>query len=332
MSLKVIAALAGVSVSTVSKAFADSSEVSAETKKKILEIAKKQGIFIKYNKIKYDRKVIAVICPEVNSEYYSRMLTILEEEIRNQGGIMTVSVSNFSSERIQELFAYYSFYCVVDGIIVVNNNALIDNSQQIPAVSIEPLVECPSLTSIHVDNQVATEAAILHLKELGHTRIGFAGEELTTKALANFKTAMMNVGLSIESECIKVSSKRFEQAGSELAEEWLAMSEPPTAIMAAYDYIAIGIINSFQQHGYRVPEDISVIGMNDIGLIPYLTTPLSTIRNHTEEACKLAAESIMGKINRNEQVIEEKMSVTSDFVARKSSGKVKKNDDKSRLF
>ena len=55
MSLKVIAALAGVSVSTVSKAFADSSEVSAETKKKILEIAKKQGIFIKYNKIKYDR-------------------------------------------------------------------------------------------------------------------------------------------------------------------------------------------------------------------------------------------------------------------------------------
>lgn len=327
MSLKVIASLAGVSISTVSKAFADSSEVSAETKKKILEIAKQQGIFYRYNKIKYDKKVIAVICPEVNSEYYSRMLAILDEEIRRQGGIMTVSVSGFSSERIEELFAYYSFYCIVDGIIIVNNNAIIDNSQDIPAALIEPLVECPSLSSINIDNQAATEAAICHLMEMGHTRIGFAGEELTTKALANFKTAMLNAKLPILPEYIKVSSMRFEQAGTELAEEWLAMEEPPTAIMAAYDYIAIGIINSFRNHGYQVPEDVSVIGMNDIGIIPYLVTPLSTIRNHTEEACKLAVESIMSKLNGVERTMKESISVHSEFVARKSSGRVKEKKE-----
>ena len=321
MSLKVIASLAGVSVSTVSKAFADSSEVSAETKKKILEIAKKQGIFSKYNKIKYDKKVIAVICPEVNSEYYSRMLAILDEEIRQQGGIMTVSVSGFSSERIEELFAYYSFYCIVNGIIIVNNNAIIDNSQEIPAVSIEPLVECSCLNSVNIDNQAATEAAIRHLMEMGHTKIGFAGEELTSKALGNFKMAMSNVGLSIVPDYIKVSSSRFEQAGTESAEEWIAMKERPTAIMAAYDYIAIGLINSLHNHGYRVPEDFSVIGMNDIGIIPYLSTPLSTIRNHTEEACKVAVEMLMGKIYGKKKS-EENANVSSEFVARKSSGKL----------
>lgn len=96
MNLETLAKLAEVSVGTVSKAFSGSKEISEDTKERIFALAKEHGCFDKYNKNRFDKKVIAVICPELNSEYYSATVTLLNREITLRGGIMSVSTTDFS--------------------------------------------------------------------------------------------------------------------------------------------------------------------------------------------------------------------------------------------
>ena len=119
MTLAKIAKLANVAVSTVSKAFSDSPEISKETKEQIMKIAKETGCYEKYYKPKYNKKLIAVICPEVQGVHYTQMATYLEKRITQRGGTMLLSVSNFSPEKKAELIDYYIKYAHAEGIIVV---------------------------------------------------------------------------------------------------------------------------------------------------------------------------------------------------------------------
>ena len=320
MTLKNIAELAGVSVSTVSKAFSGSSEISEETKQRIFDLAKEHNCFDRYSKQRFEKKVIAVIVPEFQSDYYVTILKMLDEVITRQGGMMTVAASNFSAARVEELFAYYSFYCHADGIIIIENNADIKNSLFIPAVSIYPTVSCKNVDAVKMDMVGGMEEALRHLKENGHTKIGFAGEPLTGIELDAFKQAMAKVGLPVEKKYIKTSTSRFEKAGKEMMEQWLAEDDRPTAIMAAYDYIAIGAIKALRNRGFSVPEDFSIVGINDISIIPYLDVPLSTIRTYSDKACEIAVELLMKKLKNQYFMLREKVTVSSDFVIRKSTG------------
>lgn len=320
MNLNTLAKLCGVSAATVSKAFSGSEEISEDTRNKIFEIAKQHGVYDRYNKNKYDKKVIAVICPELNSDYYNRYVTLLDKEITALGGIMTVSVSNFDADREKTLISYYSSYCKADGIITVNQKCRVGSEIGIPIVAIGPGKNAD--TADKIENTNVMDDVITYLKENGHTEIGFVGEPLTVGKNECFKEAMRSHALLLNEDYIKTSSLRFEEAGIQVMDRWFEeKSELPTAIIAAYDYIAIGIIKSIIRHGLKVPEDISVIGMDDIAVGNYLETPISTIKGNTELCCRKAAEIIMKKIKN--RYYSESLVVPSEFVVRDSSGKAK---------
>lgn len=319
MNLNTLAKLAGVSVATVSKAFSGREEISAETRDRIFAIARAHGCFDKYNKNKFDKKVIAVICPELNSDYYNAYITLLNKEIERQGGLMTVSVTNFSVEKTQELFAYYSSYCKADGIIAVNPNGKLDNPLLTPAVAIGSSHDHENVDTIQIDLSVAIEDAVQYLKANGHTRIGFAGETLTVGKQNYFLSAMRHAGLPVRKEWVKISTERFEKAGIDAANGFLSEARLPTAILASYDNIAIGLIKELREHGIRVPEDISVIGMDDIAIAPFLETSLSSIRTHTAEACRIAVELIMKKLENQYYSIRQSITIASEFIPRDSS-------------
>ena len=128
MNLNTIAKLAGVSVSTVSKAFSGSEEISMQTKEHIFKIARENGCFEKYSKNKYERKVIGVVCPEISSDYYANILAVLNRVITAQGGVMISAVSDFSAEKEEELFTYFSVYAKVNGIILIGLKTKLNNS------------------------------------------------------------------------------------------------------------------------------------------------------------------------------------------------------------
>lgn len=320
MNLNTLAGLCGVSAATVSKAFSGSNEISEETRQKIFDIAKQYGVYDRYNKNKYNKKVIAVICPELNSDYYNKYITLLDKEISALDGIMTVSVSNFDSEREYTLMSYYSSYCKADGIITVGQQCKLDAGITIPVFAISPSKQS------NVDSAIINSGYMLdvieHLKNNGHTEIGFVGEKLTMTTQNRFKEAMRSKAMLINDDYIKTSSLRFEEAGIQVMDSWFEQGvKLPTAIVAAYDYIAIGIIKSIQRHGLSVPDDISVVGADDINVANYLETPLSTVKSNAEYICRKAAEIIMKMIKN--PYYSEKITVPSEFVPRETSGKAK---------
>jgi len=323
MTLSNLANLAGVSVATVSKAFSGSSEISAETRERIFEIARREGCFDKYNKNKFHKPMIAVICPEIDSAYYNAIVTLLGREINERGAIMAVSVGNFSAEVESELFTYYSSYCHADGIILINTHCEIKNPMLVPTVALGHGGVCKNADIIDLDLDGAILEAVLYLKSQGHTEIGFAGEKLTSTKLLKFRNAIRRAGLRVSDELVRVSCERFERAGVEAVESWFSEGRMPTAIIAAYDNIAVGVIKELRKRDFEVPRDVSVIGMDDIPIAPYLTTPLSTIKTHTDDACRMAVELVMKKIENQYYKSREEIVVASEFVVRESTGAVR---------
>lgn len=287
MTLKKIAASAGVSVSTASKAFSGSSEISPDTKEKIFKAAKKLGCYEKYSKEKYPEKIIAVICPEINSEIYSSFIHNIDKEISRKNAVMVVSQYNFDHEKANRLFKYYSMFRKVDGIITFSETSEPDLSD-IPAVSITSREKY--IDSIYIDNSKAINDTVKYLKATGHKKIAFIGEELTVGKEKNFIDAMNKNGLSVLDKYIICEKKRFYDAGFYGMEHFFKKDVFPDAVVAAYDYIAIGAIRSIKAHGLRVPDDISVIGMDNISVCEDLDVPLTTISGNAALLSKKAVE------------------------------------------
>ncbi len=321
MNLTTLASLAGVSVSTVSKAFSGSAEISEETRERIFALAKKHGCYDRYNKNKFSKKVIAVLVPELKSSFYSATVTMLYEEIMRAGGVMICSSYDFMEERKVELYHYFGSYCKADGILIVDSCRKLKNPQHIPTIALfSNRCVHPDIDIIPAYMDHAIEAAILHLKENGHKDIGFVGERNTKHKVEMFQEAMRHAGLPLQNRRIKTSDRRFEEAGTHAVEEWLSEGELPTAILAAYDNIAIGVIKALTGHGIRVPEEVSVIGMDDISVAPYLETSLSTIHMYGPETCHYAVELLMKKLDHPFYIDPEPKTFAATFIPRASSG------------
>lgn len=319
MTMRELAALANVSLSTVSKAFRDAPDVSKETKNHIYKIAKANGCYGKFYKGKYSKQIIAVICPELHSDYYAIYLDCLQKIIEEDNGIVLISTDNFSPSAQSELIEYYS-YLNVDGMIVFEMSNPLKKGYDIPIVSFGSKMNCRT-DAVLFENETALTEAIALLRELGHQNIAFIGETLTRSKEEKFRKVM---NLPEHAENIIVSDKRFEEAGIEGAEKLLHIPTKYTAAICAYDNIAFGVIKQLQKHGYRVPQDFSVIGMDNIRSTAYAETTLSTIDNTPKEICAIAWELLKKKMENKYYFSNQKIIVSARLIVRESIGPVPK--------
>lgn len=313
ITLSKIAQLAHVSVSTASKAFSMSGEVSEQTRQEIFRIAKTYGCFKKFYNAKYPKYVIAVICPEFHGRYYSAMVAALQDELRSRNCEMCVASTDFSKETEHSLLEYYHNYANVDGIIIIGGHTPISESYEIPVVSVVPNCQ-PGGTCLQVDYRQALEQIILHFRSGGGLPIGFIGEPYTVGKRKIFCQAMEKAGLT----CGHIATgDRFESGGYQSMEKLLAEEERPRAVVCAYDHLAIGAMRCLSDHGLRVPEDIAIVGMDNIPEAQYLTPGLSSIDFCMEETCRKAAESIVGLIAGSEEITSH--TLTAELMLRESS-------------
>ena len=119
MTMRELAKLANGSVSTVSKAFHNAEDISEETRQEIFAIAKEQGCFGKFYKERFHKKIIAIICPELNGTYYSSYIERLQQVIEDHDGIALISTDHFRNGAQAELIDYYASYLRVDGIFIM---------------------------------------------------------------------------------------------------------------------------------------------------------------------------------------------------------------------
>ena len=320
MNMKKLAQLAGVSVATVSKAFSGSKEISDAKRQHIFEIAKENGCYDKYCKVTFDKKVIGVISPEIESSYYSQQLTSLEKEINAKNGIMLVATTNFQQEKFDEILSYFAECLKVDGVIIYNNK--IERPYNLPIVSIGNNKSCDSVT-LSIRNSI--NDAIQHFKEYGHSNIGFIGEKYTSNRYLHFINAMNNNNCIIKEEYMIQADKRFEEAGYGAMNRLLNLENPPTAILAAYDSIALGAMKSINEHGLSIPVDISLIGIDDMRENQYLNVPLSSITSYNEDLCQIVVDLLFDRIENGNAGERRVIKVTTELIKRGSVGKIRRS-------
>lgn len=313
MNLSKLAQLANVSVSTVSKAFSDSNEISEQTKELIFLVAKENNCFDKYYKPKYNKKVIAVICPEIIGVHYSQMVTYLSNEISQHDGTMLISVSDFSKKKQDELINYYTKFIHADGIIIIEPADVIKNNTDIPIVQIGPDNASKNVDCVNVVVNQAMNDAMSHIRRRGLNNIGFIGETYAEPEYGYFIEGMNVNGFDPDEKYIVISDKRFYDAGYYGMDELIRSGNIPDVVFAAYSHIAVGIMQRIKEEHLSVPDDISVICMDDIPSVPYSDLKLSSIKMHFDELCATALDILYQKIEKKYIRAKRSITVTREF-------------------
>ena len=298
LTLSKIAKLAHVSVSTASKAFSMSSEVSEKNRQEIFQVAKEYGCFKKFYNAKYPKFVVAIICPEFYGRYYSRMIALLEDRLRLRNCDICVAATGFSVEKEAELLDYYHNYANVDGIIIIGGNTLIPSTYELPVVSVIP--DCRQIigVSVNINRDGAIREIIRYFAEREITDIAFVGERYTHGKQTAFLCAMEENGLRCHK--IAVSTSRFETGGYQGMEQLLSQGKPPRAVVCAYDYMAIGAMKCLADRGLRVPQDVAVVGMDNIPEAEFLVPCLSSVDFCIEQTCDAAANAVVDMLGGKE--------------------------------
>lgn len=318
MTLKKLSEITGYSVSTLSKVFSDSKEISDTTKKSVIKVAKELGVYEKYCKNVRKNMVIAVITPELSSAFYNEIVSKIKSYCEEKNATISISVSNFNLKEEEQLISFYSTQNKVDGIIVVDGKTTAKKYAEVPIVYFGARGKNDYADVVNVDYSVGILEAVQELKNNGHTKVAYIGETLTGIKNSGFIDAMAKVGLPLSS--VIVRKERFEQAG------YLGMQEIykkglPTAVFCAYDYIALGAIDFLATVNLKVPDDISIVGMDDIKVASYKNISLSSVAIGLDQTCRLLTDLIFDRISNPYRLLVKHVTVNSRYVQR---GSVKK--------
>lgn len=326
MNHRKIAELAHVSTSTVSKALSGSKEISDEVAEHIRQIALETGYFSEKNKrkIQYKRNKqaqIAVLCPEIVSIHYSKIVTLIKSFVEERGGRVAVYIFDFDLKKRNEIIEYLSMDNTTDGIIIFSSYSS-GKDLGVPIVCFDVNDSHANYDSIGTNLHLCMNDCIKHLYELGHRQIGFIGETHTVSKEENFINSLREFGLDVNRDYIYNIEKRFEFIGSEAAKRIIESKNHPTAFITAYDEIAVSLIYDLEKANIRVPEDISVIGLNDIPLAPYIKSSLTTVRFFYDEQAALAVDILYDKIFGTSEKIHH-LVVKHELIVRESTSKPK---------
>jgi DNA-binding LacI/PurR family transcriptional regulator len=231
--------------------------------------------------------------------------------------------SQFDPETEQKLVNYFTKMGNVDGIICISamDHLLPMGNFNIPMVVISQTdVSFDNIDWIKVDDRGGICNAIDHFVRLGHRRIAYIGEKLTYSRLDYYKEALQTNNIEIEESLIKVSSHRFERAGYESMLALIDEKNLPTAVFAAYDDIALGAIRALHEHSLRIPQDISLVGVDDIVSSSYLKERLTTISCHIDEQVEIALDLLLKKIYNPQFKAVQNITIKTEFIQRDTVG------------
>ena len=231
-------------------------------------------------------------------------------------------LSGFEPERQSALLEDLAVKPGVDAAVLIPGaaGALMREDFCIPVVQLGGTSYSPAFDCIDFDLEAGLLEAVRHLQGLGHRRIGYLGERLASPKEARVRAAMARAGLTAREEDFFIAAGRFEQAGYAAAKEALGRGDRPTAFIAAYDEVAFGAIRAFAESGLRVPEDLSIIGINDVPTASFAPAALTTIHAYVEEACGQAVDILLRKTADPDYRMVQRILVQCRLIPRETTG------------
>jgi LacI family transcriptional regulator len=308
-TIRDVAKRAGVSVATVSHVINNTHYVSPELCQRVEEAI--EALTYRPNRLaqalsKKAIPLLALIVPDLGNPYWSQVARAVQDLTDPHGySVIVCSTDGVFKREVRFLRSLSGW---ISGLIlhpyhVTHEHVNRHVGSDIPAVIIGDFLsgqEQPSnWDRVRGDNQAGAQAAVEHLIDLGHRRIAFiqgtSGRPTSTMRLAGFRRAFELAGLRVDEDLL-IPGDYTRDAGRAGVAALLDMEDPPTAVFCANDLIALGALQAAQLRGCRVPQDLSVVGFDDIDEAERALPPLTTIRQPPRRLGVVAAETLVERL------------------------------------
>ncbi len=325
-----VAKAAGVSKSTVSKVLNRQLGVSSKTRKKVLRVIDQFGytpsIVAKSLKNK-KTKAVGVILPNIINPFFAAMLRGIEDSAIRKGYVVVFCDSDDTREKESLYFQIFENRWV-DGIIFsgtatdAEEEAHIRKIQNkgIPVVLVDREIEAYFTNVVMVDNVRAAFEATTYLLDLGHRKIGhIAGPQeikVFAKRLQGYKEALARCGVSVDLQLVRKGDLSI-RSGESAARELMMKKVPVTALFCGNDLMAIGAMKEFQRNGLKIPQDVCLMGFDDIPLASLVSPSLSTVAQPSYQIGTTAIDLLVKSIE--ERSIDNKVILPTKLILREST-------------
>lgn len=345
VTLKMVAERVGLTKGTCSAVLnktAASRSVPPQTQERILAAARE----LNYRPSFYARNLgvkrtymIGVVTQEIGDFYSSPIISGIERYLR-QKNFFFLTVAHRHDPKLLETYAHILLDRGVEGFITVDT--FIDHPLPLPTIAIPGHRRLEGVTNVVLDHRKGASLALSHLIELGHTEIAFMkGAEVSPDSEDRWngiREVAEELGVRMRAELVVQleGDDATPQLGYPFAKTLLARKRPFTALFAYNDISAIGSIRAFEAAGLRVPEDISVVGFDDIRIAVHNNPSLTTVRQPLQKMGEIAARTLLNRIEEHEDWVPE-ISIEPELVVRNSTGRVSakvlstRDDESSRV-
>jgi LacI family transcriptional regulator, galactose operon repressor len=314
ITIRELARLSGVSVGTVSRALNGYADVRPETRERIMRLAQE----LDYTPAAAARSlvtqrshVIGVFMetgeghPDLQHPFFHEVLGGLKQRVGAHGYDLLL----FASERPGNGYGPHSYlkrarHHAVDGAALIGLDPEDPEVRRLtrgglPCVGIDMDLEGAATEVVMSDNVSGAEAAVRHLHALGHRRIATITGMLESRPgidrLRGYRAAAQALGLAYRDEYVAYGDF-YAESGREQTARLLQLPDRPTAIFAAADMMAIGAVRAVAEAGLRVPDDVSIVGFDDIQLAPHINPPLTTMRQDKLGLGAAAGDALVARI------------------------------------
>jgi DNA-binding LacI/PurR family transcriptional regulator len=328
--IRTVAALAKVSIATVSRTVNGSPAVSDRLSKRVWQAIEQLNYFPNTHArtlVSGRSRLFGIIVENITNPFFPELIQSFEEVAVAHGYEILVSSSN-SDPAILANCVRRMLERKVDGVAVLSFGAeepVLDQlvHRDIPMVLAEFRLGDPKVSTILMDYNTGIRAAVNHLAELGHSKIAFlAGPHKLHSAITrenDYCTAMEAAGLPIQKNWV-IECDHTMKGGAVGFGKLQKLSTRPTAILCSNDMTAIGVLRAAYMEGLRVPDDLSVIGLDDIDFAEFTLPPLTTIRLSRSDLAQAAFEALRQQAeDPDNPKIQREFLVSTSLVVREST-------------
>ncbi|HEX3048721.1 MAG TPA: LacI family DNA-binding transcriptional regulator [Bacillota bacterium] len=327
-TIKDIAKEAGVAPSVVSRALNNKYGVKESTKELIQKIAQRMDYHpnaAARSLVTRKTDTIGIMMADLSEPYYSQIIKGMEYVASLEGYTLLFS-NSYESVEHNRVMQKMVLAGRVDGLVIVGSNIqekhfpLILLGQEIPFTLIERNLPDPRINCIWLDNVYGAYLVVKYLVEKGHRKIahitGNTNYQVALDRIEGYQNALKEVGIPFSEE-LMVPGNFISQGGYEAMKELLRRRPRCTAVFAASDSMAYAALQAISEAGLKVPDDIAVVGFDDLEFSGFTNPPLTTIRQPRYEMGQKSME-VLVEILRGDEENGQKICLTPELVIRKS--------------
>jgi DNA-binding LacI/PurR family transcriptional regulator len=319
MTIKDVAKRAGVGIATVSRTLHRSSKVSPETAARVLSIIEELGYRPNTNaqSLASGRShMLGLVVSDLTNPFFPELVKGFEDVALQNGYDVLVASTNYDPARTTQC-VHRMIERKIDGLAIMTSEidpSLTDTfaRRKVPLVFLDVGRVGKGVSNVKIDYAGGIIEAVDHLSRLGHRRIAFiSGPDRLASARERrdaFLSRLEEAWPSPRREILIEEGNHRVDGGLEAMLRLLQLAPPPTAVIASNDLTAIGAMRAIRQRGLRVPEDISLVGFDDIQMAEFTEPPLTTVRLLRTEVARLACDALVQSIRSHGTGAEFRMS------------------------